>query len=65
MKRLHAPGDSLSENSKTSRCAGGVMSVGRGSACGKPIPFEAGRAFGTCAFDSRPLLQVWVCWGDW
>jgi hypothetical protein len=37
----------------------------RGSACGKPIPFEAGRAFGTCAFDSRPLRQLWVCWGDW
>jgi hypothetical protein len=30
----------------------------RGSASGKPIPFEAGRAFGTCAFDSRPLRQV-------
>lgn len=29
----------------------------RGSACGKPIPFEAGRAFGPCAFDSRPLRQ--------
>ena len=37
----------------------------RGSASGKPIPFEAGRAFGTCAFDSRPLRQMWVCWGDW
>ena len=30
----------------------------RGSACGKPIPFEARRTFGACAFDSRPLLQV-------
>ena len=30
----------------------------RGSASGKPIPFEAGRTFGTCAFDSRPLRQV-------
>ena len=41
------------------------MGVGRGSACGKPIPFEAGRTFGACAFESDRLRQVWVCWGDW
>ena len=35
----------------------------RGSAGGKPIEFEAGRAFGTCVFDSRPLRQFVGCVG--
>ena len=30
-----------------------VAGVGVALGIGKPIPFEAGRTFGTCAFDSR------------
>jgi hypothetical protein len=35
-----------------------VAGVGVALGIGKPIPFEAGRTFRTCAFDSRPLRQV-------
>ena len=33
--------------------AGGGVALG----IGKPIPFEAGRTFGACAFDSRRYRQ--------
>ena len=36
--------------------------VWRGSACGKPTRFENGHTERCCAFDSRPLLQLWVAW---
>jgi hypothetical protein len=34
-----------------------VAGVGVALGIGKPIPFEAGRTFGACAFDSRRYRQ--------